>query len=83
MTYTVAQLIAELEQYPEDAEVRLVYQPSWPLESKISGVISRTDMLQYAEPEDDDDRSEGEVEIVYLTEGNQIGYGSKLAWAGQ
>lgn len=38
---TVQELIQELEQYPDDMEVLLAQQPTWPLEYSIHGVVSR------------------------------------------
>lgn len=34
---TVAELMGELEGLPEDAEVRLAFQPNWPLQHTIDG----------------------------------------------
>lgn len=34
-TLTVADLIAILSQFDDDTEVRLAYQPSWPMEARI------------------------------------------------
>jgi hypothetical protein len=50
---TVAELIRELEDMPEDAEVRLAFQPSWPFEHSIDRIVST-----------DDDESEEKYEIV-------------------
>lgn len=40
---TVRELIEMLEFYPEDAQVFLAVQPSWPFEHSISTVISTED----------------------------------------
>jgi len=36
---TVSELIQELEYLPQDAEVTLAMQPSWPMEYSIGGAI--------------------------------------------
>jgi hypothetical protein len=57
---TVEELIIALESLPEDAEVRLAIQPSWPLEYAIGCVTEAVSL-----PEGD---------TVYLAEGPQLGY---------
>lgn len=70
MKMTVADLIAALESMPEDAEVRLAFQPSYPLEYGVANVGLY---------EDDDETSPGPREIVYIGEGGQHGYLSRDA----
>ena len=55
---TVMELMEILEQFDEDAEIRIASQPSWPFENTVSYAYSATD----------------EGEVVYLAEGAQIGY---------
>ena len=65
-----------------DAEVRLMTQRSWPFENSIYGITSGEEINDYDEDEDDDEADE-DVEgdaVVYIVEGQQIGYGSKRAW---
>lgn len=57
---TVEELIIELESLPEDAEIRLAMQPSWPFEYGIGCV---TEAVSF--PEGD---------VAYLAEGPQLGY---------
>ena len=57
---TVEELIAELEQLPPHAEVRLAMQPAWPFEYAIGAVTASLPL-----PEGD---------AVYLVEGPQLGY---------
>lgn len=78
---TVGELIAQLEAYDEDQEVRIMSQPSWPFEYSIAGVVAGDEI----ESEDRDGNSRGfyqeEAEAtVFLTEGTQLGYGTKWAW---
>ena len=51
---TVAELISELQAYDPDMEVKMTYQPTYPLQADISDVMILT---------------KGDKEAVYLTEG--------------
>lgn len=70
---TISDLISELEYLAEvmgdETEVRIASQPSWPFEYSIAGITS-------VEPNDVEDGDNGDVSepVVYLVEGNQIGY---------
>ena len=61
---TVRELIQELEYMDQDAKVRFASQPSWPFEYSIYGVIQTTVK----------DIRDNEEDVVYLEEGQQIGY---------
>jgi len=61
---TVRELIEELKYMDEDATVRFASQPSWPFEYSIYGVVQTTVK----------DVKDNEEDIVYLEEGQQIGY---------
>ena len=63
---TVIELKEALEQMPDEAEVRLAMQPSWPFEYSIMDVVP-------LEP-DEEAPADEEVKVVYLTEGSQLGY---------
>jgi hypothetical protein len=63
---TVIELKEALEQMPDEAEVRLAMQPSWPFEYSIMEVVP-------LEP-DEEAPADEEVKVVYLTEGSQLGY---------
>lgn len=39
MTMTVRELIEALEQFDDDTEVRLAFQPSWPFEYSLGGEV--------------------------------------------
>ena len=65
---TVEELIQELKYMDGDATVRFASQPSWPFEYSINGVIQTT--VQHRNEEED---------VVYLEEGQQIGYLPKEA----
>ena len=61
---TVGELINELKYMDEGATVRFASQPSWPFEYSIYGVIQTTVK----------DIRDNEEDVVYLEEGQQIGY---------
>jgi hypothetical protein len=70
---TAAELIEILEELDPSTEVRLATQPSWPFEHSISRFYAITDR-------------EGEEQIFYLAEQEQLGYLSgdismQLGWA--
>jgi len=68
----VIELKEALEGIPDDAEVRLAMQPSWPFEYSIGDVIP----IEPDEEDFDEDLEEDEqpIKVVYLTEGSQLGY---------
>ncbi|MEX3859663.1 hypothetical protein AB3X94_37365 [Paraburkholderia sp. BR10923] len=74
----VAELIAMLEEMPEDAEVRLAQQPNWQFEYAIGEVVmvgpdARPPDWQ-PDPDDDDDDEQPEENVVYIAERGQLGY---------
>lgn len=79
-------LIAILEElreaYGGASEVRLMTQPNYPFENSVVGVVTSENMREAASGEEDceDEEREPEDVVVYLLEGEQLGYGSKLAW---
>ena len=75
---TVGELRELLEQYPEDAEVRLMAQESWPFEHAVHGVISSAEIVDDDDGEDPQDWNEQET--VSVGEGRQLKYGNKRAW---
>ena len=77
---TVGELVARLQAYHPDAEVRLQTQPNYPLEHAISGVTSRTAIEVAIGALDEQPEETDASEVVYLTEGRHIGYGSRDAW---
>ena len=81
---TLSELVRLLEecaeQYPE-AEVRLAFQPQWPLRLDIHGVVANVDM----DAEDGDGETDGAREnIVWIVAGghpyNESPYASKELW---
>lgn len=78
---TIDELIARLEEYRDslggDTEVRLMTQQNWPFENEIVGLASGEEI------NDRDDGGEEDVDqdsVVFIVEGQQRCYGSKLAW---
>lgn len=68
---TVADLIALLQDMPEDAEVRLATQPSWPLAAHIGSVVSPDDLAGEQECDAHGHYSCDECapSVVWITEG--------------
>lgn len=78
---TVRELKALLDQFEDDQEVRLMTQPSWPFENSIDGVVDGSELVEEVDDEDIEDPTAGQYDgIVYITEGDQLGYGSRDAW---
>ena len=78
---TINQLIERLEDYRDalgsNAEVRLMTQQSWPFENGIAGLASGAEINDVDDGKDED---VGDDNVVFIVEGNQLGYGSKRAW---
>ena len=72
---TVGELIQELKYMDESATVRFASQPSWPFEYSINGVVQTT----VDKPAEYTDFGYEQEDIVYLEEGQQIGYLPKEA----
>ena len=83
---TIDELIARLEDYRDeiggDAEVRLMTQQNWPFENSIYGLASGAEINDYDEDDEDggDDDDAAEDAVLFIVEGQQIGYGTKRAW---
>ena len=83
---TIDELIARLEDYRDeiggDAEVRLMTQQNWPFENPICGLASGAEINDFDEDDEDgdDDDDATEDSVLYIVEGQQLGYGTKRAW---
>jgi len=83
---TIDELIARLEDYRDeiggDAEVRLMTQQNWPFENSIYGLASGAEINDYDEDDEDgcDDDDAAEDAVLFIVEGQQLGYGTKRAW---
>lgn len=78
---TVGELKQYLSDLPDDNEVRLMMQPNYPLEYSIESVVTSDD-IRHAKREAEGEAAatdDGE-DVVYITEGDQLGYGSRDAW---
>ena len=76
-----------------DMEVRLMEQENWPFECSIGAVATRSEILEYVDSdhavhvpwahvdgdEDADDNPDAE-EVLFLIEGQQLGYGMRSAF---
>ena len=80
---TLDELIDRLKEYRDDlggdAEVRLMTQQNWPFENTLAGVVSAEEINEFDAEEFQDEDVEDD-QVVYLVEGDQLGYGSKRAW---
>jgi hypothetical protein len=83
---TIDELIARLEDYRDeiggDAQVRLMTQQNWPFENSIYGLASGAEINDYDEDDEDegDDDDAAEDAVLFIVEGQQLGYGTKRAW---
>ena len=83
---TIDELIARLEDYRDeiggDVEVRLMTQQNWPFENSIYGLASGAEINDYDEDDEDggDDDDVAEDAVLFIVEGQQLGYGTKRAW---
>ncbi len=83
---TLSNLIERLEEYRDlygdEIEVRIMSQESWPFENSITGICSTEEMMNHRSPRDREEEEEpiSKENFLYLVEGQQICYGSKLAW---
>jgi hypothetical protein len=81
---TIDELIERLEEYRDslggDTEVRLMTQPSWPFEYAIAGMCSSEDVAATITDEEESLESMRHDAVIYLVEGDQLGYGTKRAW---
>lgn len=69
---TVAELMEILESADPEAEVRLAMQPSYPLQHRVRGVVTRDDLESEAVEEEDFDEMEKFDGIVWIVEGGQV-----------
>lgn len=74
---TVEDLIEILSTLDPQAEVRIMSQRSWPFENALEGVAPGEDTW------DEDEAPQGVEKdgVVYLVQGEQIGYGTQAAWS--
>lgn len=78
------ELIERLTEYREsmgDVEVRLMTQSNWPFENTIAGLASGEEINDACDEEDPNDEGGMDDEnVLYIVEGDQLGYGTKTAW---
>jgi len=81
---TLDELLQRLEEYRDllggDAEVRLMTQSHWPFENAILGMVSKDEIEAASEDEEDLPEGDSQEAVLYLVEGEQLGYGDKRAW---
>jgi hypothetical protein len=64
---TVRELREALEQYQDDAEVRIAIQPHYPLQSTVAGVVSDREIDALPEGADEDEET-----VVWIVEEDQV-----------
>ncbi len=81
---TINELIERLEEYRDefgDIEVRLMTQSHYPFENTIAGLASDAEINAAGDEEDpEDDGDVDDDDVLYIVEGQQLGYGTKRAW---
>lgn len=77
---TIDDLREMIEGLDGDIEVRLAMQPRWPFEYSIDRAILKTEALESGDPDEDDESPDDDDEVLYLTEGSQLGYTTKNLW---
>lgn len=73
---TVGDLIEKLQEYEQDREVRIAYQPNHPLWSSIDDAVTVGECLTRQEREDSDE----ELNVVFIVSGHQSGYATSKLW---
>jgi hypothetical protein len=71
---TVAELIERLQEMNPEAEVHVMLQQHWPMESTLLGVCEGEDLLE------EHDDADADHDVVFLVEGEHVGRGLKSAW---
>jgi hypothetical protein len=83
---TVNEMIERLQEVAEngsgDCELRLAFQPSWPLQFTVGGVAEPGDPEDPEDPSSDDEPVDA-ASVVYITEGGHPSIDSPYApaWA--
>ena len=81
---TIDELIARLEEYRDslggDTEVRLMTQQNWPFENEIVGLASGEEINSCDNILEGEDENVDQDQVVFIVEGQQRCYGSKIAW---
>jgi hypothetical protein len=79
---TVQELINMLEDLDGETEVRLMTQEAWPFENAIAGIALASEMGGENDEEKGGYRPPfSDADVLYLVEGEQLGYGTKSAWS--
>lgn len=70
------------EDVDDDAEVTVLIQPNYPIETRITGIAIKSQINEAAERDPDlhPDRTNNEDNHVYIVTDGDIGYGPKAAW---
>lgn len=74
----VSELIELLSDENPDAEVRLAFQPEYPMEYALASIASDEAVAAHEDDGAGEERETGE--IVFLCQGTWLGYGRRAAW---
>ncbi len=71
-----------MDQFGEDAQVRIASQPAWPFEYDIKGCVDSVELGPEAGAEEVDllNVDNFPEPVFYIVEGTQLGYFRKEAW---
>lgn len=72
--------IADSVENPENIDVVLAMQPSYPLESTIANVCTNADTAAESMEDDFDIRNLPDITTVYIAEGTNTGYAPRTCW---
>ncbi len=72
------EVLTELSENFGESEIRLMTQSTYPFENDIHGIAVSGDIP--AEGDEEDVPTSDDPEVVYIVEGNQLGYGNRNAW---
>lgn len=72
----VGDLLTQLENYPEDWEVKIVFQPNYPLIAPLLGAVGTNETLEDLFHEDGEEHEGPKKNYVILVRSEQIEYAS-------
>jgi hypothetical protein len=78
------ELIDMLEDFDQEAEVRLACQPSWPLAFNVAGAVADSELADFVDERDTDDVPEPARNVVWIVQGDhpheEDPYAPKACW---
>ncbi len=77
---TIDDLLDVIDGLDGSMEIRLATQPHWPFEWSIDRAVLKSEIEFDEDEEEDDSTQEDEADVLYFTEGTQLGYTTKNLW---